>query len=199
MEIIAAEIKCVAEQETPGTPPDHKKAATSPEHHKSVFGPEISRRFVEFRLETNAELSLGLDKPMDKSMQSLAAKMGERIGRVEERMTLLGVAVKRIREGQREILEPFRRLAARTEARGNGAASTSTQSSRTPAAMASAAGVSAPAGRSNPECSVLLVLLHGCMKACMKIHIANLFQAMPTHTTGGISRRGVHHGAASAA
>lgn len=60
-------------------------------------------------------------------MQRFAPKMGERIGRVEERMTSIEVEVKHIRDGQCELLEAFRRLEARPGEGGRGAASSAAQ------------------------------------------------------------------------
>lgn len=89
----------MADQEMPCTPPDQRKAAISSEHSNALVDPGILPMFTEFgRFETKKELNTSIDKAMDKSLQNSATDMD-----------------KRIRDGQREILEPFRRLEARSE------------------------------------------------------------------------------------
>lgn len=122
--------------------------------------PKSNRRsfesFNHFRLETEAgELSLGVDKAMENSMQSFAMKTGERIDRVEDRMSSLEVEAIRNRDGQNDILEAFRRLEARAGEGNSGAASSAAQHTSPSAAPASTTRVPSQSGRGYPECSVL--------------------------------------------
>lgn len=105
--------------------------------------------------------------------------MGERMSRVEDRMTSVEVEVKRVQDGQRELIESFRRLEALV--------SVAHQDSSTPQPSSSAAAhVPSTATKSrdgDPECSVLLFFPFECKKAFMKIHIQRVFEEMPEKFT----------------
>lgn len=178
MEVAAAGVRRAADTATPGTPPIQKEPRTSG-GEAGTISPDILQMFAELRVETKEAINNGVDAGIDKAMSSLATKMGERMSRMEDRVTAMEVESRKVRAGQDSLMESFKRLEALVSAsRTDEGRSQESQSSSAPMSKAPA-GSTQRSRDGDPEASVLLFFPFEVRKAFMKVHIQNMFESAP--------------------
>lgn len=103
MEIVVAVAKRAPPLETPAAPPKGKGPRAS-DSTTQANNPEIVKVFEGLRVETKEEVSKRVVNGINGAM-NLAMKMGERMSRVEERVTAMEVESKKMQEGPQSLQE----------------------------------------------------------------------------------------------